>query len=253
MSRHNTIDEICIAFSGGTDRVLGIPFLFTSKKADFYITPSYSDGAQPIHLSLHDKTERHAEQRFHVKREKKPTDIKRLVFHNDIFKKGTPFRGKELSAGVFHVARLRYSWDLQRERFRETATICLSQLKSDTCRVYIFDENLPEYSVVDFDIVLSNHDPFYFNQEDVFCQAQEQGSGSPYIELPRNKSGQFLTATVSVRSEIDSPTFDDVHLAAPLARDTPVLACAGATNTEGVYWLYNTVTSEEFIGAVKDG
>ena len=114
--------EILVALTdGGTNR-LGNAWRITAKKSDFYLEPLADHDA--MHLSAHGPNALHGGHRFHIRIDRKAAQAARasgdLVAHA-IPKKGHALDGVQVADRAHLVARIRWTWLLQRPRFRDAA------------------------------------------------------------------------------------------------------------------------------------
>ena|SRR5277367_2258485 len=115
--------QIMVAFTAGDTPALGRVWRITAKNTDFY-TDSTGQAGSVAHLSAHGPGERFDGHRLHIKvdRQLARTAKERgeFVLHG-VPRKGFAFDGQQLAAHAFRVARIRWTWDLQRTRFRRLA------------------------------------------------------------------------------------------------------------------------------------
>jgi hypothetical protein len=111
--------EILAAFTAGDSLALGNIWRITAKKTDFYLDP-LGEAGEYAHLSVHGPNDRHHEHRFHIKPSRK---AKKALDHGYFVSSGLPrnglaFDGQQIGHRVFLVARVGWTWHLQRPRFR---------------------------------------------------------------------------------------------------------------------------------------
>ena len=124
-----------VALTVGESPALGNIWRITAKTTDFYLDP-LGEAGTVAHLSVHGPNERFNGHRFHIKVDRWPTATtqdQRYATGHTIPRKGFAFDGQQLAAQVFRVARIRWTWDLQRHRFR-AAAISGSPHRSTTIR-----------------------------------------------------------------------------------------------------------------------
>jgi hypothetical protein len=112
-----------VALTAGDSPALGNIWRITAKNTDFYLDPLGEVGTV-AHLSVHSPSESFDGHRFHIKVDRKPAAAAQergeFVEHG-IPRKGFAFDGQQLADRVFLVARIRWTWHLQRPRFRAAA------------------------------------------------------------------------------------------------------------------------------------
>jgi hypothetical protein len=117
--------QIMVALTAGISPTLGNIWRITAKKSDFYLDSLDQLGvAGVVHLSVHGPSERFASHRFHIKVDRSMVDTARergVFVKHGVFRKGFAFDGKQVACSAFLVARIRWTWHLQRRRFRAVA------------------------------------------------------------------------------------------------------------------------------------
>jgi hypothetical protein len=112
-----------LALTLGDSPALGNIWRVTAKKTDFYLDPLDDAGAVG-HLSVHGPNDRFDGHRFHMKCDRRLAAIAKdrnvFVMHT-VPRKGYSFSGQQLAARAFRVARIRWTWEVQRPRFRAAA------------------------------------------------------------------------------------------------------------------------------------
>ena len=245
-------ENIFLAFSRGDNISLGGAWRITSKKTDFYLTPVHVDDSQPMHLSLHGPNERHPSERFHVKANEEAAKKAGLRMSSQIGKrKGTPFSGKQIAPNAFLVARIRWSWHLQRDKFRNVAKTGFIRPLGEHDQGLVLNAPLHPNSVWDVDLVLSHNDPYWPPKEKIFPRARPENGLSPYLGPLVNESGLWLTGTSYHRSETLNPTPKGIKPPFPTVTEQPSRILSGAIGPEGIYWMHETITSEEFLTSLE--
>jgi len=157
-------------------------------------------------------------------------------------RKGIKFRGEQVAPGAFHVVRLRWTWDVQRERYREYA--------------YFGDTPVPgptEQGFVQRALLNPN-------------QAWDVTSSSPTTSRtgPQRHSPKGLVTPVSVlsattpatgspgrswvRHQSRTPTPVTALPRLPRVGETPNRITCGGLGPEGpdgIYWFVETITARE--------
>lgn len=166
----------------------------TAKKTDFYLDPRDEDDA--FHLSIHGPNDKHDTHRFHIKVDRRKVAKARkrgYVMGHSILKDGFPFDGQQIAEGVYRVARIRWTWHLQRSRFRAAAVSGQAPDLADHQSGVRRSDPLSPNDAWDIDVVVSYERPYWPNP-----------SGSlrdnARIEPLRNNAGLWLTATSYHRS-----------------------------------------------------
>lgn len=245
-------ENIVLGFSRGDNISLGGSWQITSKKTDFYITPVHADNSQPMHVSLHGPNEKFPSERFHVKANERAAKKAGLRMSSQINKrKGTPFPGKQIAPNAFLVARIRWSWHLQRDRFRNIAKTGFIRPLGEHDQGLFLNAPLRPNSAWDVDLVLSRNAPYWPPKEKIFHRSEPESELNPYLGPLANDSGLWLTGTSYHRSETLNPTPEGVKPPLPTANEQPSRILAGAIGPDGIYWMHETVTSEEFLTSLE--
>lgn len=239
--------EILLALGApGDPHILGNIWRITAKKADFYLDLA---GDKSFHLSMHGPREQFKDHRFHVRVDRDAVlNSKRegnFVAHR-LPRKGLAFDGEQVSEKAFRVARLRWTWHLQRPKYRSAAySGQIAEEKELQERLQMSDE-LHANSAWDVDLVVSYDKPFW--------PSSVQGDPSPRVGPLKTNTGLWLTATSYHRRQSDYPTPDNIALPTPTKTQTPnrITACGlDAQNAGGMYWFTQTITSRELIEAYE--
>ena len=237
--------EILIAFSAPDGRPLGNIWRITTKKTDFYLDPLGQAGV--IHLSAHGPNTRYPDgHRFHVKADHRATDRQRDFVLHSLPGRGYAFDGQELSPGVFRLARIRWTWDLQRARFAGAATLPgpVPEVSNNQFAARLSDQLEPNIAA-DVDLVVSYSAP---------CWPAGDASLRNNARLGplQNASGMWLTATSYHRSQTVYPAPENLRLPLPAGNEDPNrILCGGPDDdtASGMYWFVETITSRQLIEA----
>lgn len=240
-------DQIFLALTDGDSPALGNIWRLTSKKTDFYLDPLGEAGA--LHLSAHGPNEKFDGHRFHIRIDREM--VEQSVSRGDYFvqhgipRKGVAVGGKKVAPGAFHVARLRWTWHLQRQRFRHVAQSMSAPEIQDHQAGGRLGAPLNPNSAWDIDLVVSYGEPYWPNAS---ATLRDNARLGPL----RNGSGMWLTATSYHRSQMTDPA--PAGLTPPLPRDREDamrILCGGRGEREysEVYWFVETVTSRQLLGA----
>lgn len=184
-------EEIIVVFTAGDSPALGNIWRLTAKNSDFYIDP-LGEAGKALHLSAHGPNDRFPDRhRFHMRMDRKKAaqvgDQGHFLRHS-IPRKGLPRDGEEVAAGAFRVARIRWSWVLQRSRFRSAAVSGPAPELSGHQSGRRMGKLLGPNDAADLDLFVSYDRPFW---------PDEQGSLRDNARLGplRNAAGLWLTAT----------------------------------------------------------
>lgn len=114
--------ELLLALTDTAHAPLGTIWRLTAKKTDFY-TDFIGANEAGLHLSVHGPNERFDGHRFHVKTDRrKVKQAQDAGYFMDLqLHKGIHIKGRRLAENAYHVARVRWTWDLQRPRYRNIA------------------------------------------------------------------------------------------------------------------------------------
>lgn len=248
-------EEIWVAFTtpaSETDKfwALGNIWRITAKKTDFYLDPLGEDSA--FHLSMHGPNDQHNDgHRFHVKADRKAVAGARargeFVLHS-LPRKGYPIDGEELAPGVFRVARIRWRWDLQRDRFRQAAINPgpWPEVSNGTSARKLSWELDPN-EAADVDLVVSYNKPHWLGGE---RSLRDNARLGPL----RNDAGMWLTATSYRRPQTQYPTPEGLAPRLPASDEDPsrILGCGPDRGSAGnMYWFVEAITSRQLIDASR--
>ncbi|MGP6174281.1 hypothetical protein [Corynebacterium sp. A21] len=245
-------EHIILGLSEGNNISLGANWKITSKKNDFYITPVHEGDPQPMHVSLHGPNDQYPTERFHVKIDRKSAKKAGLKMESQIPKKGASFSGKQVGENAFLVARLRWSWHLQRNRFREITRTSFIPPVGEHDSGLVMPRVLQKNHAWDIDIVISREAPFWPSEESIFFQGQPSNEWSPHLGPLSNDSGLWLTGTSYHRDQILSPTPESVDPPFPKLGENPCRILSAGIGDDDVYWMHETITSEEFTTEISE-
>ncbi|GAB7048085.1 hypothetical protein [Catenuloplanes indicus] len=242
--------ELLVAFTLGDSAPLGNIWRITAKKTDFYIDPLGEVDA--FHLSAHGPSASNPSgHRFHVKADRKAVAAVRgrgdFVLYN-LPRNGRTFAGQQLAPGVFRVARIRWSWHLQRPRYRQAASLPgpLPDITSSRSGARLSRE-LGLNDAADLDLIVSYGTPYW---PDEHRTSRDNSRLGPL----RNDAGMWLTATSYRRSQMTTPAPEDLTMPLPKPGDSPnriMGAAPGRDETGEMYWFVESITSREVIEASR--
>ena len=237
-----------LALTAGESPALGNIWQITAKKTDFYLDPLGQAGTV-AHLSVHGPNERFNGHRFHIKVDRRPiatTQDQRYAAGHTIPRKGFAFDGQQLAAKVFRVARIRWTWDLQRHRFRAAAISGSAPQIHDHQMGARFADVLPPNEAWDVDLVVSYEEPYW---PDARGSLRDNARLGPLS----NDAGLWLTATSYHRSRTKYPSPEQLFLPLPRPGEEPNRIMCGGPGPGGagdMYWFVETITSRQFINAI---
>lgn len=236
-----------VALTAGDSPALGNIWQITAKKTDFFLNPLGQAGTF-AHLSVHGPNERFDGHRFHIKVDPRlvATAKNRGYFvEHGIPRKGFAFDGQQLAAGAFRVARIRWTWHLQRPRFRAAAVSGPAPELADHQVGARLSEVLSPNDAWDIDLVVSYGQPYW---PEPFGSLRDNARLGP---LP-NDAGLWLTATSYHRSQTKYPTPDQLRPSLPRPGERPNRIMGSGPGPDGeasMYWIVETITSCELIDA----
>jgi len=243
--------EILVAFAGGSGRPLGNIWTITAKNTDFYISPV--DGEDVIHLSAHGPNDRGAGHRFHIKlgnearrevrRNRAGLTTSGFFLAHDLPRNGLVIEGQPVAPNAWLIARIRWTWDMQRPRYRAAAAGASWPTLTPGQHGLVMRKALELNEAADLDLVVSYGRPYW---------PDRKGAENDNAQLGplRNASGMWLTGTTYQRSQAAYPT-PDRHLAGrPALGETPsrIMGCGpGGAESKGFYWIVESITSREIL------
>ena len=238
-----------VAFTAGGPAALGNIWRITAKNTDFYLDPLGQGDS--FHLSVHGPSDRNpGGHRFHFKVDRKAAaavEAKGDFITYNIPRKGRPFDGQELAAGVFRVARIRWLWDLQRPRFQHAAPSGLAPEISDNQSGKKLALPLEPNEAADLDLIVSYNEPYWPDREGSLRDNARLGP-------LRNAAGMWLTGTTYRRSQLKYPAPEGLKLPLPRPGEQPNRIMGGAPGQHGVddmYWFVEAITAREMIAVSR--
>lgn len=240
--------RIMVALTAGDSPALGNIWRITAKGTDFYLDPHA--GAGTFHLSVHGPSGSFDGHRFHVKLDRRVAatakERGRFLEHS-IPRKGYAFDGERLADRAFLVARIRWTWDLQRDRFRAAAVSGSAPELADHESGVRLSALLPPNDAWDIDLVVSYDEPHWPNPVGSLRDNARLGP------LP-NGAGLWLTATSYHRSLKRYPTPGGLSLPLPGPGEEPNQIMGGGPGPDGVggiYWFVEAITKRELIEGAR--
>jgi hypothetical protein len=234
-----------VALTADDSPALGNIWQITAKKTDFYLDAYNRDGSL-AHVSIHGSNARFDGHRFHIKIDRQLAAVAKdrgyFVKHN-IPRKGFAFDGHELATRTFCVARIRWTWDLQRPRFREAAVSSPPPELDDHQAGARLSKVLQPNEAWDIDLVVSYDKPFW---PDSRGSLRDKARLGPL----RNDAGLWLTATSYHRSQREYPAPEGLRPRLPRPDEDPNrMMCGGlgSNGTSDMYWFLETITSRQLI------
>ena len=239
--------EIFMVLSSNDNHPRGNIWKITAKKTDFYLDFEGKHGGG-FHLSIHGPNARFDGHRFHIKLD--PKSVREAWAQGNFVEhemgKGHSFDGVQLADHAFRVARLRWTWDLQRPRFRDAALSRAKTPKLGTNRDGMtMSTPLQPNSAWDIDLVVSYGKPYWPDAEVTDRDKSRLGPLS-------NDAGMWLTATSYHRPQAAYPSPDELSLPVPRAGETPQSILSAGPGHEGLrdmYWFVEGITSRELLSA----
>jgi len=235
-----------VALTAGDLPALGNIWRITAKKTDFYLDPLGLAAA--AHLSVHGPNERFDGHRFHIKVDRQlaatTKERGRFVEHG-VPRKGLAFDGQQVADRAFSVARIRWTWDLQRPRFRAAPVSGQAPELADHQSGARLSEVLPPNDAWDIDLVVSYDQPYWPNP---YGSLRDNARLGPLS----NDAGLWLTATSYHRSQQRYPTPEGLSPRLPRPDEEPNRIMCGGLVSDGVgdmYWFLEIITSRELIEA----
>jgi hypothetical protein len=238
--------EIMVAFTVGDSLALGNIWRITAKKADFYLDP-LGEAGDYVHLSVHGPNETHPGHRFHIKpsRDAKKAHEQGYFVSNGLPRKGLSFAGQQLGPRTFLVARVRWTWHLQRPRFRAAAATSSAPELHDHQWGARQAAVLPPNDAWDIDLVISYEKPYWPDSRGSLRDNARLGPLS-------NDAGIWLTATSYHRSQMKYPSPERLCPSLPQVGEEPSrIMCGGLGPNEAsdMWWFVETITSRRIIEA----
>lgn len=214
-----------------------------SKGLDFYFEPPGGFREDYFHLSLHGPRDGLPSHRFHIKASDAAAERSGKRLFRSVFpKRGAEFVGKQLCEDAWLVVRFRWSWLLQRERYRSVARQSIGSELIGSEQALRLNAPLANNSFWDIDFVVSYDSP-YWRGEEAWSRESAHDVNARAIELA-NDSGMWLTATSHHRNGLLCPTPPEVAPRAPRSLEDAALFTGGAIGSDGVFWLVSTITTK---------
>lgn len=236
--------EILVALTDGGTARLGNAWRITAKKSDFYLEPLATHDA--MHLSAHGPNDRQAGHRFHIKIDPKAAQAARargdLVAHA-ISKRGHALDGVQVAKEAWLVARIRWTWLLQRARFREASLTGTTTTLLPHQSGAALSKALRPNDAADLDLVVSYGAPYW-------PMARESLRDNSRLGPLQNDSGMWLAATSYRRSQMRYPAPECLSLTIPRSVEVPNRILGGGPGIgpdAGMYWFVETVTTREIV------
>lgn len=231
---------------------LGNVWRITAKKTDFYLETfggSFSKKSA-FHLSIHGPNEQHNNgHRFHLKADPRAVASAREKGHfvlHDLPPEGYAVDGELIEPGVYRVARLRWTWDLQRDRFRQAAINPGPWPKiPDGIAARKLSGKLGQNDAADVELFVSYNGPYWPDGE---RSLRDNARLGPL----RNSAGMWLTATSYRRSQTKYPTPDLLSPRLPSPEEDPSRITGIGPHDDGagaLYWFVEGITSKQLIEA----
>lgn len=241
-----------LALTSGETPPLGNIWRITAKGSDFYLD-TLGETGNAMHVSLHGPQRDFTDHRFHLKVDRRAAGEARASGHfveHTVPSKGQPFNGKQVAEGTYQVARIRWRWHLQRQRFRDAAVSGNAPEIMDGQVGRKLGTKLTENSAWDVDVFVSYREPYWPSE------LGRPRNGDPRLGPVANDSGMWLTAASVHRSEMRDPSPRYLVPRLPLLGETPNrMTCAGLgpEGDKDMYWFVETITARELLETWPDG
>lgn len=241
---------IRLAFSPNKTGALGHIWSITAKENDFYLD-TWGELKNAVHLSFHGPRINFDQHRFHVKgtsRAMKELNQDSHRVRTQLPRKGLAFNGLQVDETAFLVARIRWSWHLQRPRFFDAARSGLHPKIAAGEKGIVLQTPLLPNTAWDIDLVVSFGAPYWPNSD----TSARFGARAGFLET---SSGMFLSATSYGRGLSTNPTPEEIDMPLPLLDQKPTRLLSGGfgpKSIDGPFWFAESITSEELILAVQD-
>jgi hypothetical protein len=234
--------EMMVALTDADRVALGNVWRITAKKTDFYLDPY--GGAGVMHLSVHGPNEKFDGHRFHLRVDRaaasRARDAGEFVTHA-VPRQGYAFEGVAISERAWLVARLRWTWHLQRQRYRAAsrsqATFALAAHQSGATSSAPLGPN----EAWDVDLVVSYGEPHW-------PHAPFTLRDDSRLEPMTNGAGMWLTATSYHRRMNQYPAPAGLVPRLPGGDEEPsrfLAAGPGAGRSGEFFWFVESVTARE--------
>jgi hypothetical protein len=237
--------QIMVAVTAGDSIALGSIWRLTAKKTDFYLDP-HGDVGRSYHLSMHGPNDRFDGHRFHIKADPQSVAAARAkgkTSEHFIPRRGIAFDGEPIAGtSAFRVARIRWTWHVQRPRFRPTAmTGRVPKLSPDQSGTRLTAPLSPN-DAFDIDVFVSYDEPYWPHAE---ASLRRNARLGPL----QNAAGLWLTATTWQRSQLKYPPPSFLYPRPPRSEETPELSLTCGISRTGLVWCVETITSTEHLEA----
>lgn len=244
--------SILVAYSGQTDYALGNIWRMTSSNNNFYLDIPGNPTLESFHISCHGRNAEHEGHRFHIKIGRDIRELQNCA--TNIPRKGQPFPGKEIAKDIFLIARIRWDWNLRRERFSETWGKTRIPPEQQNESRFRSAGSSKANSCLDIDIVVSfKKCPFWQMEDSSFMEEKHYPSSNNAQLGPLKSTGDlFLTATSHSRSPILVPTPKEVLLPLPSGGEKPThYMGTHIDQKDGFLWIYESIAAQETISNLK--
>lgn len=156
-------------------------------------------------------------------------------------RKGFAFDGQQVAERAFRVARIRWTWHLQRPRFRTAAISGQAPEVENHQSAARLSAMLAPNDAWDVDLIVSYDEPYW---PDSLGSLRDNARLGPL----RNDAGLWLTATSYHRSQQKYPTPEGLVPPLPKPGEQPNrIMCGGHDGAGDMYWFVETITSREFL------
>lgn len=236
--------KLLLTLTAGQSHSLGNVWRIAAKKNDFYLEDA-SLVADVMHLSVHGPQDGYEGPGFFIRVDRKKAAAARgsgYFMESYVPRKGIKFSGQQVAPGVFHVVRLRWTWDVQRHRYREYAYFGDAPVPGPTEQGLVQRVLLRPNQAWDVDLFVSYDEPYWPTA------AFAKGVGDPRLGPLRNDAGHWLTGHSWVRHQSGTPTPATVLPRLPRVGETPNrITCGGLgpKGPDGIYWFVETITARE--------
>lgn len=248
-ARQRAKQAILLALTAGDSPALGNIWRITAKKSDFYLD-TLGPAGDAVHVSLHGPQSDFEDHRFHLRIDRKAVTKARTsgnFIEHGVPRRGKPFRGLRVSEHAYQVVRLRWLWQVQRERYRAAAVFGNAPELGEGISGMRQQHMLKPNSTWDVDLYISYTEPFWPIR-------LSKSHGDPQLGPLRNAAGHWLTGHSFVRSQKLYPSPEGLVPRLPFPGETPNrLTCGGlgSNGEDDIYWFVETITAREFLESVR--
>lgn len=234
--------KLLLAMTAGQSHCLGNVWRITAKNNDFYLEDA-SPVADTMHVSVHGPQGKHGEPGFFLRVDRRKVAVARSVgyfIESYVPRRGIGFSGARVGEDAYHVVRLRWSWDLQRRRYRDYAYFGDTPVPLPTEQGLVQRTLLRPNQAWDVDLYVSYGEPYW---PAVFARS----SGDPRLGPLRNDAGHWLTGHSWLRNQVADPTPPGIRPRLPRRGETPNRMTCGGLGPDGqnFYWFVEAITSRE--------